>query len=229
VRELFIAIPGHKLVGVDAKGLELRMMSHYLFRYDNGAYAKIVVEGDPHLFHQGLAELETKDDAKTFIYGWLYGAGDAKIGLIVHKGQTAGKALRLKFLKRFPALNSLKTAVSSKATMHGSINGLDGRRLTCRAVYSSLNTLLQSAGALVMKMAVIFFNREIRKRGWYQDGTVRQVAFVHDEIQAIAKEGFEDECKQIGIQAIRDAGMYFGLRVPTDGDGKVGSNWGETH
>lgn len=229
VRVLFTTIPGFSLMGCDAKGLEIRMLSHFLTPFDGGKYAKLAVEGDPHLFHMELTGLPDKDTTKTFFYGWLYGAGDGKIGLIVHKGAAAGKKLKLMFLKRFPALSALKDAVSHKAKTCGWLKGLDGRRLHVRAVYSSLNTLLQSAGAIVMKVAVVLFNREIRKRGWFQAGDVRQVAFVHDEIQALVRHGLEEDVKLVAIQSIRDAGSWFGLRCPTDGDAKHGQNWGETH
>jgi len=229
VRKLFTTIPGYSLVGCDAKGLEIRMLAHFLQPFDGGKYIELAVNGDPHMFHKELTGLPDKDTTKTFFYGWLYGAGDAKIGLIVSKGKAAGKKLRLMFLKRFPALSALKNAVSRKAETCGWLKGLDGRRLHVRAVYSSLNTLLQSAGALVMKVAVVNFNREIRKRGWFQDGSVRQVAFVHDEIQVLTKEGMEADVQAIAIAAIRDAGTHFGLRCPTDGDAKQGGNWGETH
>lgn len=171
VRKLFTAIPGFSLVGSDAKGLELRMLAHFLARFDGGKYVLIVVDGDPHEYHRELAGLALRDDAKTFIYGFIYGAGDGKIGLIIGKGKAAGRKLKLTFLRKFPALNYLKNAVAAKAKTEGFITGLDGRKLYIRAVYSSLNSLLQSSGALVMKMAVIFFNREIRARGWHQRGT----------------------------------------------------------
>jgi DNA polymerase I len=187
------------------------------------------VEGDPHLFHQKLADLETKDIAKTFIYAWLFGAGDEKIGLTIKKGRTAGKALRLKFLARFPALNNLKNAVGAIAKMQGFIKGLDGRRLTIRSAHSALCSLLQSAEAIVMKEAVILMNRAIRESGHYQRGDVRQVAFVHDEVQFLAREGYQDHAKQLGIECIRQAGRNFNLRLPLDGDGKVGDDWGQTH
>jgi len=229
VRALFTTVPGFSLLGIDAKGVQLRLMAHYLAKYDNGAYAKIVVEGDPHLFHQQLAELETKDIAKTFIYAWLFGAGDEKIGLTIKKGRAAGKALRLKFLKRFPALNSLKLAVGSVAKMRGSINGLDGRRITIRSAHSALCSLLQAAEACIMKRALLHFNRGIREMNWYQDGIVRQVAWVHDEWQSLVKEGYESDVKQFGEECVRRAGRDFNLRVALDAEGKVGNDWGETH
>jgi DNA polymerase I-like protein with 3'-5' exonuclease and polymerase domains len=205
------------------------MLAHFLARFDGGNYVKIVVDGDPHSYHQQLAELPTRDNAKTFIYGFIYGAGDEKIGLIVGKGAAVGRKLRFTFLKKFPALDQLKNAVAAKAKMYGTIKALDGRALYVRAIYSSLNTLLQSAGALVMKMAVVLFNREIRKRGWFQSGAVRQVAFVHDEIQSIVREDLVEEVKQLKVECIRKAGEHFGLRCPTDGDAKHGNSWGDTH
>lgn len=229
VRKLFTAVPGYSLVGSDAKGLEIRMLAHYLAKYDDGAYAEIAVAGDPHVFHQGLAGLPTKDNAKTFFYGWLYGAGNAKIGLIVGKGEYAGKALKDKFLKRFPALNALKNAVSAVAKQRGFLVGLDGRKLRVRAVYSSLNTLLQSAGAITVKVWTILFNRELRKRGLFQAGHARQVVHCHDEYQVLVRNGYEEEVSAIAKQTMREAGEYFKLRCRTDADSKTGANWGETH
>jgi DNA polymerase I len=229
IRELFTTVPGYSLVGIDAKGVQLRMMAHYLARYDSGAYAKIVVEGDPHLFHQKIADLATKDIAKTFIYAWLFGAGDEKIGYTIKKGKSAGRALRLKFLARFPALNNLKNAVGAKAKMFQCISGLDGRRLTIRSAHSALCSLLQSAEAIAMKEALVLLNRKIREHGWYQAGTARQVAFVHDEVQLLVKKGYEDEVRTLAIQCIRQAGENLNLRLPLDGDGKIGETWRETH
>lgn len=229
VRKLFTSIPGYKLVGADAKGLELRMLAHFLGKFDGGKYVVIVCDGDPHSYHQDLAGLPTRDDAKTFIYGFIYGAGDHKIGLIIGKGAAAGRKLRFTFLKKFPALNALKDAVTAKAKAEGYIKGLDGRFLHIRSTHSCLNTLLQSAGALVMKQAVILFNREIRQRGWFQSGAVRQTAMVHDEIQSLVREDLVEEVEKIKVECIRQAGVHFGLRCPTDGDSKHGANWGETH
>lgn len=229
VRALFKAPAGYSLVGCDAKGLELRMLAHFIARYDGGKYVEVVTKGDPHSYHQELAGLPTRDNAKTFIYGFIYGAGDSKIGQIVGKGASVGKKLRLKFLKQFPALDELKNAVEAAVRRQGFLFGLDKRRLHVRSLHSALNTLLQSAGALVMKMAVILFNRECEARGWIKNGTVRQVLFVHDEIQSLVRIGMEEEVKRLAIESIQKAGEYFNLRCQTDGDSKSGPDWGCTH
>jgi len=67
----------HKLVGIDASGLELRMLAHYLNDED---YTNEIVNGDVHTANQRSAGLESRSQAKTFIYALLYGAGNEKLG-----------------------------------------------------------------------------------------------------------------------------------------------------
>ena len=82
------------------------------FLDDGGAYGREVIEGDVHTANQQAAGLPDRPTAKTFIYGWLYGAGDAKLGSIVGKGAAEGKRLREKFLAANPALAALLRAVN---------------------------------------------------------------------------------------------------------------------
>lgn len=229
VRALFRAPDGFSFVGTDAKGLEIRMLAHFLAKFDGGEYAKIAVEGDPHAYHQEMAGLGNRDQSKTFFYGWLYGAGDAKIGLIIGKGASAGKRLRFMFLKKFKALGALKDQVTAVATQRGHLIGLDGRRLHVRAVYSALNTLLQSAGAVLVKVWTVLFNRELRRRGLFQAGHARMVVHVHDEFQVLVRNGYEQEVEQIALDTIIQAGELLGLRVKTEGDAKHGATWADTH
>lgn len=229
VRRLFTAVNGYRLVSSDAQGLELRELGHYLSPYDGGQYATIVVTSDVHAHHQALAGLPTRDNAKTFIYGFIYGAGDAKIGLIIGKGAHAGKTLRLMFLKKFPALRALKDAVTSVAKKRGYLVGLDGRRLRVRAVYSALNTLLQSAGAITVKMWTILLNRELRQRGLFQSGAARMVCHIHDEMILLVREGHESEVMEIANRTMSEAGEHFKLRCRMEGSSKVGETWADVH
>ncbi len=72
-RALFIVPKGYSMVGVDASGLELRMLAHYMQSPD---YITAVCEGkssdktDVHSINQRAAGLETRDQAKTFIYAF---------------------------------------------------------------------------------------------------------------------------------------------------------------
>jgi DNA polymerase I-like protein with 3'-5' exonuclease and polymerase domains len=223
-RELFTVAKGYKMVGADASGLELRCLAHFMGKWDEGAYAKELLEGDIHTANQKAAGLETRDQAKTFIYAFLYGAGDAKIGTVVGKGQEEGAKLRANFLKKTPALKYLKDAVE-KAAKRGYLLGLDGRKLWIRSEHAALNTLLQSAGALVMKKACCILDKMIKESGF----DAKFALNVHDEWQIEVKEEVAELVGNLAVQAIRDAGDFFNFRCPLDGEFRVGNNWAETH
>lgn len=223
-RELFTVQQGYRLVGADASGLELRCLAHFMGKWDDGAYAKELLEGDIHTANQKAAGLQTRDQAKTFIYAFLYGAGDAKIGTIVGKGQEEGSKLRANFLKKTPALKYLKDAVE-KAAKRGYLLGLDGRKLWIRSEHAALNTLLQSAGALVMKKACCILNKKITEWAY----TAHFVLNVHDEWQLEVKEHQASHLGELAVQSIREAGDFFKFRCPLDGEYRIGNNWAETH
>jgi DNA polymerase I-like protein with 3'-5' exonuclease and polymerase domains len=222
-RELFTVPTGYKMVGCDASGLELRCLAHYMARWDSGAYAKELLEGDIHTANQQAAGLPNRDNAKTFIYAFLYGAGDAKIGSIVGKGQDAGRQLRENFLKKTPALKYLKEAVE-KASSRGWLIGLDGRQLPVRSQHAALNTLLQSAGALVMKKAASLLWNDYRGVFPWQF-----VANIHDEWQIEVKQEHAEQIGVASVESIRASGEYFSFRCPLDGEFRIGNNWAETH
>jgi DNA polymerase I len=226
-RDLWTVDAGKKLVGIDASGLELRMLAHYMC---DPAYIKTVVEGnskdgtDVHTMNQKAAGLATRDLAKTFIYAFLYGAGDKKIGSIIGGGQIAGGRLSQKFLDNTPALKKLKAKVSRLAEL-GFMRGLDGREILIRSEHSALNTLLQGAGAILMKRALIILHKKL-KCGIIQ---AHYVANVHDEWQIEVEEEDADRVGRMGVEAIKEAGLYYNLRCPTSGEYKIGNTWKETH
>ena len=221
-RELFTAPKGKVLVGCDASGLELRCLAHYLFPWDEGKYAKTILEGDIHTANQKAAGLETRDQAKTFIYATLYGAGDAKIGSIVGGTSKEGKRLKGNFKKNLPAYNKLVTAVEAKVTSVGSLNGLDGRKLPCRSAHSALNLLLQSAGAVIMKQALVNFVFTVTKN-------YELHANVHDEVQFSCNAEDADYLGGLFVKALVQAGDDLNFNCPLDGEYQVGNNWKETH
>lgn len=225
-RSLFTASRGYKLVGIDVSGLELRCLAHFMARYDNGKYGKEVVEGDVHTANQLAAGLDTRNQAKTFIYAFLYGAGPDKIGSIVGKGKQAGIELRKRFLSKTPALARLIDAVGH-AGSRGYLVGLDGRRLHVRSSHAALNTLLQSAGALICKQWMIEVDNLISERGW--TGMVRQVAWVHDECQFEVIPDLAEEFGKAAVECISRAGQFFQFNIPLTGEYKIGNNWAETH
>ena len=228
-RELFRAGDGYRLVGCDAAGLELRMLAHYLAFYDGGAYAKTVIEGDIHSLNQEAAGLETRDQAKTFIYAFLYGAGDAKIGEIVGGSAREGQMLKRKFLSNLPALRKLQDAVQRKVTNGGKLMGLDGRILPVRSSHAALNMLLQSAGAVTMKVALVQLFHRLNAMKWQHGREYSFVANVHDEFQAEVLPDKASVFGELAVDAIRRAGKELKLNVLLDGEAKVGMSWKETH
>ena len=226
-RQCWTVEEGNVLVGCDASGLELRMLAHYM-KDEN--YVKTVTEGsskdgtDVHTVNQKAANLQTRDQAKTFIYAFLYGAGPAKIGSIVGGSSKDGQKLIDSFLEGTPALKRLRNKVSLYAS-EGYVPGLDGRKIWVRSEHAALNSLLQGAGAIVMKKALCILNDTINKNKW----DARFVANVHDEFQIECRADIADLVGQAGRQAIIDAGKAYNLRCPLDGEYKVGRNWRETH
>ena len=217
------------LVGHDASGLELRMLAHYM---NDDKYTEAVLHGDIHTLNQEMAGLPSRDDAKTFIYAFNYGAGDAKIGSIIGKGAREGKAIKARFLAANPSLARLITNVTA-ASARGYLIGLDGRRVIMRRnpmngqiqKHKALNTLLQAAGSLVMKYSTIILNQLILDNGL----SSIKVLDMHDECQAECLPEEADLYGELAVRSIRDAGTLLGLNCPLDAEYKVGKTWADTH
>jgi len=221
-RDLWIVEKGYKLVGIDASGLELRMLAHYM---KDDAYIYEVTQGDIHTANQKAAGLETRAQAKTFIYAFLYGAGAAKIGKVVGAGAKEGQRLIDSFLENTPKLRALRENVAKVCKSSGSLPGLDGRRLHVRSDHAAVNTLLQGAGAIVMKQALVILDERLSKLGV----DYKFVANVHDEWQIEVEEAYADMVGKLGVQAIEQAGRVLEMRCPLTGEYRVGNSWKETH
>jgi DNA polymerase I-like protein with 3'-5' exonuclease and polymerase domains len=221
-RDLWTVEKGCKLVGIDASGLELRMLAHYM---NDDEYTNEVVSGDIHTANQNAAGLETRNQAKTFIYAFLYGAGPAKIGSVVGGTSKEGQKLITNFLRNTPKLQRLRERVSEAFTARGVLLGLDGRKLLVRSEHSALNTLLQGAGAIAMKQALVLLHKDLTK----QKIPFKLVANVHDEWQIEVPEKYAEQVGQSGVTAITDAGVEFKMNCPLTGEYKIGDTWKQTH
>jgi len=211
----------HSLVGTDASGLELRCLAHYMNDKD---YTKVVLTGDVHTANQKMAGLSTRDQAKTFIYAFLYGAGAAKIGKVVGGSAGQGQTLINRFLHNIPALKELRDNVQ-EAAKEGTIKGLDGRQLHIRHEYSALNTLIQGAGAIVCKQWLVYLINKIRKAGL----DAKLVVSVHDEYQfEVANQDINKFCK-LTKEAMKETTKTFNMKCDLDCDYKIGKTWAETH
>jgi DNA polymerase I len=187
-------------------------------------WTKELLDGDIHTKNQKAAGLETRAQAKTFIYATLYGAGPAKIGSIVGGGAAAGSRLLQSFYSNTPRLAALMQKVQRLAEK-GYVPGLDGRKIQVRSQHSALNSLLQGCGAIIAKQWCVEMHRRFRQQGI----DVQQVAFVHDEIQVETKEDDGQRVADIMVESAKQAGITLGFRCPVDAEAKIGYNWFDTH
>jgi len=212
---------GNVLVGTDLSGIELRCLAHYM-QDDN--YTKELLDGDIHTANQHAAGLETRAQAKTFIYALLYGAGAAKIGAIAGGNAKKGQELIDKFMGNTPKLQQLLLKVQRIASK-GYVPALDGRKVRIRSEHAALNSLLQSCGAVIAKQWCVEAHRMLRRKNI----PVKQVAFVHDEIQMETPTEYGDIVADIMTKASIKAGNVLGFRIPVESEAKIGKTWLDTH
>ena len=233
-RQLFIPHPGMVMVGADLEGLELRCLGHYLSPYDDHAFADVVLNGD---IHQQNADRVgcTRKEVKTITYAFIYGAGDAKLGHSLHpeysdaQKKSLGQELRRKFLDAIPGLEPLINAVKQKVRGTGRLRGLDGRPIFCRAEHSSLNFLLQSAGAILSKRWCVIGQDLLDQAGLTYNIDYTRCAYVHDEVQLSVVLSEVDRVKQLLEAAAPLAGQYYNFRVAITASADHGDNWAATH
>tara|TARA_X000001388_G_scaffold27423_2_gene19333 strand:- start:2 stop:1861 length:1860 start_codon:yes stop_codon:yes gene_type:complete len=225
-RSCWIVPEGYKLVGIDASGLEIRILAHYM---KDKEYVNEIINGDIHTTNQKLAGIKSRDQAKTFIYAFVYGAGAIKLSKILETNEAQGKEIATRFLRNLPSLKSLRERAEHTARSRKYLKGLDGRKVAVRQTKSfpsnALNTLVQSAGAVVMKQALIFLDQYIKNEGL----DAKFVGNIHDEWQLEVKDTDADKVGQLGVIALQKAGEHFNLFCPLDGEYKIGDNWSETH
>ena len=222
-RSLFTVPSGKKLVGIDISGLEVRMLAHFMSKYDNGEYTKVVLDGDIHTETQKLAGLESRDVAKRYYYCFLYGGGVKRIAEVIGKKVSEASKIKKRFLNNLPALSKLIEQVQLAAE-RGHLVGLDKRQIKVRSAHAALNTLLQSSGALVCKQWLVEFDKLIK-----DIPEAQQVVWVHDEIQVECLEKDAETVGRLAVKAIQCTGEHFQLRLPLTGEYKIGNDWSETH
>ena len=257
-RSLFRVPTGWYEAGIDASGLELRCFAHFLYPYDNGEYVNEILNGDIHTHNQKMAGLPTRDQAKTMIYCMMYGGGDGKLGEVIHGTAKDGKALKERFFNAVPAYKKLcsdieRTLITSSEWVGGvnkvtwrkrthpdnsnlsithSILGLDRRVVYVRSPHSALNTLLQSAGALICKKWVCLVEENMRKAGYKHgwDGDFAMMAWVHDEVQVACRtKEIAEDCVRIAQESMRQTQEFFKFNCQLDTEGKIGTNWYSCH
>ena len=222
-RQVFKVPEGKLLVGTDAAGIQLRVLAHYM---NDPVYTEQVIDGDIHTFNMEALGRYCKDrpTAKTFIYAFLLGAGVGKIAEILEcNGGQANKSMQ-NFYDTLPTLKRLKSEASRAASM-GWMKGLDGRILKIGSDHLALSVYLQGGETVIMRLANVFWQKQAKKEGI----NFKQCAWVHDEWQTEVDADQAERLGEIQVQSIKDAGTFFKLNCPMDGEAKIGKNWLETH
>ena len=214
------------MVGGDLSGIELRMLAHYLARYDEGRYANILVTGDIHQTNADKIGI-TRSQVKTVTYAFLYGAGDAKIGhsydkqLSNEQAAKKGKEIRAAYVEAIPGLAELLEGVR-KASERGYVRGLDDRHILVDKGHKSLNYLLQGSSAILAKRWMVLANEHLPE-------TARQLAFIHDELQFEVEEKDIKDLKFLLELTAAQAGEFYNMRCPVAAESKEGKTWADVH
>ena len=225
-RRLFTASPNMVMVGADLSGIELRMLAHYLARYDGGRYADILLNGDIHQENADKIGISRRQ-VKTVTYAFLYGAGDQKIGtsfdgsLGEDKAKRKGKEIRKAFVDAIPGLSDLLKAVK-RAAERGYVRGLDGRNISVDKGHVALNYLLQGSAAIIAKRWMVLADAQL-------DSHSHQLGFIHDELQYETIPASVNDLKFLLELTAVQAGEYYNLRLPIAAEAKSGKNWAEVH
>lgn len=238
IRELFVPFDGFIQAGFDADGLELVMKAHYLSRYDGGRFTKILLEGnkadgtDAHTLNAAAINEVTpcnRDQGKNFTYAFMYGAGDAKLGAMAGGPSKLGRRIRRALKKSIKGLEPLLDALEERYKQDRNITSLDGRRVGVRSVHALLNTLLQSAGAVVMKWVTVFLHEELLARGVVPGVDYIQTGHIHDEVQGSLRPHLKAEFSEAVTAAFERTTEALGLRCPATGSADFGASWADTH
>ena len=225
-RRLFTASPDMVMVGADLSGIELRMLAHYLARYDGGRYADILLNGDIHQENADKIGISRRQ-VKTVTYAFLYGAGDQKIGtsfdgsLGETQAKRKGKEIRKAFVNAIEGLSDLLKAVK-RAAERGYVRGLDGRNISVDKGHVALNYLLQGSAAIIAKRWMVLADAQL-------DSHSHQLGFIHDELQYETIPASVNDLKFLLELTAVQAGEYYNLRLPIAAESKSGKNWAEVH
>jgi len=228
-RRLFIPSEGLTMVGADLSGIELRMLAHYLARYDGGRYARLLLEDDIHQVNADKIGISRRQ-VKTVQYAMLYGAGDQKIGhsydqqLSTAKAKKKGKEIRSAFIEAVDGLGELLEAIK-KAAEKGSIRSIDGRKIAVDSPHKALNFCLQSGAATIAKRWMVI-NQDAIKQAQI---CASQLAFIHDELQFECSSEHVSELSTSLVYSALAAGEYYNLRIKIEAEAVQGDNWSSTH
>jgi hypothetical protein len=242
MRRCFVATPGMVMVGVDSKGNQVRQLAA---RMQDEEFTDAVLHGDFHSVNMEKAGLPTRGHAKNFFYGFIFGAGDAKVGKLIGKGAPAGRAIKERYINSMPGLRRLVDRLTAEwqktaqryydkdrgrwVYINGYITGIDGRPILVASEHTVLCYAVQSDEAIQMSAAYVMLHHWAEQKGWVAGRDWGMLIFMHDEFQMECKPELATELGELACKAIRWAGQHLKIQVPHDGDMKTGMNWADCH
>lgn len=231
MRECFSSPPGYHFIDTDLSGIELRVLAHFLFPYDDGEYRDVILNGDIHTYNQEMAGLPTRDAAKTFIYGTLYGAGPLLIGSMLAPKESEsqqkklGREAQYQFKNKLRGFKKMDRDIKREMSENGGrVKLVDGRSVPVRSEHKKLNVKLQgTAGIYAKKWGIDIYNsmEESFSSLW------QPAIHCHDAVSLYAKIGEvpTEEVKKIVKNAVLSADEYFGMNCSNDFGFAVGKDW----
>lgn len=217
------------LVGTDAVGIQLRIFAHYI---NDPNFTEALINGnskdgtDAHSRNANILGCD-RDTAKTFIYAFLLGAGDAKLGEILGSNSRVGKNAKQRFIEAYPGLKRLRDEIIPRDASRGFFVGLDGRLVVCDSEHLMLAGYLQNGEAVVVKHALAKWMDDAKAEGV----RFKVVAVVHDEYvtEVIGSKAQAIRLGEIQRDALIKTGEALSLSCPMDGNPQVGKTWYEVH
>lgn len=251
MRRAFICEDGFVLVGCDSAGCQNRMLAA---RVGDEFFTNTLIHGDKakgtsiHQVNQKaikeVAGFEVSYGlSKNLNYAFMFGASDNKLGRMVGGGKGEGERIRSALLSVAAGFEKLVDDLTEEWRSHakkrmgkwgkveyydGWCTGLDGRPIFIKAEHTILVYMLQSDEAIMMSAAYNFLHQRLSKRFEYGKD-FRVVGFMHDEFQIECKKEISEEVAKVAETCIVDAGKFYKIQCPHEGDATIGLNWYETH
>jgi len=226
IRDLFSAPAGKLLMGIDADGLEARMMAHFVLPFKGGKeYADLVLDGDIHAHNAKIFGTD-RNGAKSPYYAIMYGCRPGKFAETLGKPLEVAEPIYYKFWDESPALAQFKDAITAQwRKLGGFIVGIDGRKVFIRSEHSIVNAAFQSAGSIVVKKATALMDGKCRFAGLH----AQQVLHFHDEFTYELDPDERELVGKFATESFKEAGDTLGIRVPITGTPVFGKTWAEIH
>jgi len=243
MRKCWVADKDWVLLSSDADQLEARLLAHYTYQFDNGQLKDALLGNNLHENNRLACGFEDSKSgyksAKTALYAFIYGAGDRKLGAIARSDKAytnkyikileLGKQIRDSLNRSMSGIAELTKMLKLTLKSRDYIYGLDGRKVPIRSEHASLNSLIQSAGAIVMKKCLIKWWYRIHQRGLKYDRDFKLCANVHDEIVLQCRPEIADELGREFNTQMAEVAKSYNIKCELPMSYEVGSNWSEIH